>query len=147
MCIRMSKMDGITAAEILTREHIAPVMLLTAMNDDELIERAADAGIVMYITKPWRSSEIRPAIEMALARHRDRMALEGRAADLEAKLTARKYVERATGILREKHGLTEQEAYRRIAKLSMNHRKTMREVAEAILLAESLSSEGTESAQ
>lgn len=138
MCIRMPKMDGITAAEILTREHIAPVMLVTAMSDDELIERAADAGVVMYITKPWRSSEIRPAIEMALARHRDRMALEGRAADLEAKLTARKYVERATGILREKHGLTEQEAYRRIAKLSMNHRKTMREVAEAILLAESL---------
>jgi response regulator NasT len=144
MCIRMPEMDGIAAAEILTREHIAPVMLLTAMNADELIERAADAGVVMYITKPWRSSEMRPAIEMALARYRDRMALEGRATDLEAKLTARKYVERASGILREKHGLTEEEAYRRIAKLSMNHRKSMREVAEAILLAEDLSKDSSD---
>ncbi|HEY7339237.1 MAG TPA: ANTAR domain-containing protein [Ktedonobacterales bacterium] len=136
MCIRMPEMDGITAAEILTRERIAPVMLLTAMNADELIERAADAGVVMYITKPWRSSEIRPAIEMALARYRDRLALEGRVADLEDKLATRKYVERASGLLRKKYELTEQEAYRRIARFSMSHRKSMREVAEAILLAE-----------
>lgn len=116
-------------------------MLLTAMNADELIERAADAGVVMYLVKPWRSSEIRPAIEVALARHRDRLALESQVADLENALATRRAMEKAMGILREKHGLTEQEAYRRIAKFSMSHRKTMREVAEAILLAEELSSD------
>lgn len=141
MCIRMPEMDGITAAEILTRERIAPVMLLTAMSDDELIERAIAAGVVMYLIKPWRSSEIRPAIEVALARHRDRLALESQVADLENALTTRKVVEKAVGILREKHGLTEQEAFRRISKLSMNHRKSMRETAEAILLAEDLSND------
>ncbi len=144
MCIVMPEMDGITAAEILTRERIAPVMLVTAMNADELIERAIAAGVVMYLVKPWRSSELRPAIEVALARYRERLALESQVADLENALATRKNVERAARMLREKHGLTEQEAFRRIAKLSMNHRKSMRETAEAILLAEELSGDTTQ---
>jgi two-component system, response regulator PdtaR len=139
MCIRMPIMDGITAAEILTRERIAPVMLVSAMSDDVLVARACDAGVVMYLVKPWRSSEIKPAIETALARHRERLALEDRITQLEESLATRKKVERVKGLLQEKQGLTEQEAFRRVAKLSMKNRKSMREVAEAILLVYSLS--------
>lgn len=143
MCIRMPEIDGITAADILTRERIAPVMLLTAMSDDELIVRAANAGVIMYMTKPWRTSDLRPAIEMALARYRDRLALDRQVSGLEEQLVTRRVVERAAGILMERHGLTEPEAFRRMAKLAMNNRRSMREVAEAILLIEDLSEDTT----
>lgn len=139
MCIRMPEMDGITAADILTRERIAPVMLVSAMSDDELIERARNAGVVMYVTKPWRMSDMRAHIETALARYRERRAMDQQANSLEDALTTRKFVERAVGILMANYGLTEPEAFRRISKLAMNHRKSMRDVAEAIILADSLS--------
>jgi AmiR/NasT family two-component response regulator len=134
MDIRMPGIDGITAAETLTREKIAPVVLLTAYSDQHLIERAKSAGVVNYIVKPWRQSDLRPAIEVALARFEEFRALEARAQNLEDQLETRKLVERAKGLLMEKQGLTEQEAFRRIQRLSMNTRKSMREVAEAILL-------------
>lgn len=138
MCIRMPEMDGLTASEILNRERIAPVMLVTAMNDESLIARAREAGVVMYVTKPWRASDMRPSIEMALARHREFVALENNVNSLEEQLATRKLVERAVGILIARHGLPEQQAFRKIAKLSMNHRKPMKDVAEAILLTEEL---------
>jgi response regulator NasT len=138
MDIRMPEMDGITAAEILTREKIAPVVLLTAFSDDELIERAREAGVVTYLTKPFRSSDLKPAIVIALSRFQEFRALEGRVQDLEDHLATRKVVEKAKGVLMTKHGITEQEAFRRIQKASMNNRKSMREIAEAILLAEEL---------
>ncbi len=141
MCIRMPIMDGLTAAEILSHEHIAPVMLVTAMSDDELIERAGMAGVVMYVTKPWRESDLRPAIEMALARYAEQQRLNDRIHDLDEALATRKVVERAKGMLQQREGLTEQEAFRRIMKLSMNQRKSMRTVAEAILLALSITQE------
>ncbi len=106
MDIRMPDMDGIAAAETLTQEKIAPVLLLTAYGDQPLVERAKEAGVVNYIVKPLRESEVAPAIEVALAK----------------------------GLLMEKQGLSEQEAFRKIQKASMNNRKSMREVAEAILL-------------
>ena len=138
MCIRMPIMDGLTAAEILSHEHIAPVMLVTAMSDDELIARAREAGVSMYVTKPWRTTDMRPNIEMALARHHEQLRLNDQARDLEEKLATRRVVQRAAGMLMERQGLTEQEAFRRISKLAMNNRKSMREVAEAILLTFSL---------
>jgi two-component system, response regulator PdtaR len=138
MDIRMPEMDGIAAAEILTREKIAPVVLLTAFSDDELIERARNAGVVTYLTKPWRSSDLKPAIEIALSRFQEFRSMEGRVKDLEDHLATRKVVEKAKGVLMTKHGITEQEAFRRIQKASMNNRKSMREIAEAILLAEEL---------
>ena len=138
MDIRMPEMDGITAAEILTREKVAPVVLLTAFSDDELIERAREAGVVTYLTKPWRSSDLKPAIEIALSRFQEFRAMEGRVKDLEDHLATRKVVEKAKGVLMAKHGISEQEAFRRIQKASMNNRKSMREIAEAILLAEEL---------
>lgn len=138
MDIRMPEMDGITAAEILTREKLAPVVLLTAFSDQELIERARNAGVVHYVTKPWRESDLKPAIEIALSRFQEFRQMENRVKDLEDHLATRKVVERAKGVLMDKYKLSEQEAFRRIQKLSMNNRKSMREVAEAILLAEEL---------
>jgi response regulator NasT len=134
MDIRMPQLDGISAAEILTREELAPVVLLTAFSDQELVDRAKQAGVVHYVTKPWKQSDLRPAIEVALSRFQEYRTLSDKVKDLEERLATRKVVEQAKGILMQKHGLTEQEAFRRIQKLSMNNRKTMREVAEAILL-------------
>jgi AmiR/NasT family two-component response regulator len=134
MDIRMPQLDGISAAEILTRENLAPVVLLTAFSDQELIDRAKEAGVVHYVTKPWKQSDLKPAIEVALSRFQEFRSLEDKVKDLEERLATRKVVEQAKGILMQKQGLTEQEAFRRIQKLSMNNRKSMREVAEAILL-------------
>ncbi|HZC05519.1 MAG TPA: response regulator [Ktedonobacterales bacterium] len=136
MDIRMPELDGIEAARVLTSERLAPVVLLTAFSDDELIERAREAGVVNYITKPWRQSDLKPAIEIALARFQEFREIESQVKTLEDQLATRKVVEKAKGVLMEKYKLTEQEAFRRIQKLSMNNRKSMREVAEAILLAE-----------
>jgi AmiR/NasT family two-component response regulator len=138
MDIRMPEMDGISAAEILTREKLAPVVLLTAFSDQELIDRARNAGVVHYVTKPWRASDLKPAIEIALNRFQEFRAMETKVRDLEDHLATRKVVEKAKGVLMEKHGISEQEAFRRIQKASMNNRKSMKDVAEAILLAEEL---------
>ncbi len=138
MDIRMPEMDGIEAARVLTNERLAPVVLLTAFSDDELIERAREAGVVNYVTKPWRQSDLKPAIEIALARFQEFREMESQVKTLEDQLATRKMVEKAKGVLMEKYKLTEQEAFRRIQKLSMNNRKSMREVAEAILLTEEL---------
>src|SRR5258708_13633092 len=134
MDIRMPQMDGISAAEIMTRESSAPVLLLTAFTDQELIDRAKEAGVVHYVTKPWKQSDLKPAIEVALTRFQEYREMESKVKDLEERLATRKVVEQAKGLLMQKQGLTEQEAFRRIQKLSMNNRKSMREVAEAILL-------------
>jgi AmiR/NasT family two-component response regulator len=134
MDIRMPDIDGISAAGTLTQEKIAPVLLLTAFGDMELVERAKDAGVVNYIVKPLRESEVVPAIEVTLARYNEFRAIEEENHTLVEKLETRKIVERAKGLLMEKQGLSEQEAFRKIQKASMNNRKSMREVAEAILL-------------
>jgi response regulator NasT len=133
MCIVMPQMDGITAAHMLHSERIAPVMLLTALSDEELIARAAAAGVVMYLVKPWRQSDLRPAIETALARHAERSALEQRARELEEQLATRRVVERASGVLMRRERLSVGESFRRILRLAMNLHASMREVAEAIV--------------
>ncbi|MGH2487611.1 MAG: ANTAR domain-containing response regulator, partial [Ktedonobacterales bacterium] len=138
MDIRMPEMDGIAAAEVLTREKLAPVVLLTAFSDEELIQRAREVGVIHYVTKPWRSSDLKPAIEIALSRFQEFRAIESRVKDLEDSLATRKVVEKAKGVLMEQYKISEQDAFRRIQKASMNNRKSMKEVAEAILLAEEL---------
>ncbi|MBI2863530.1 MAG: response regulator [Chloroflexi bacterium] len=135
MDIKMPDLDGIAAARILTEERIAPVLLLTAFSQQELIEGAKEAGVVGYIVKPFRESELVPAIEVALARFREFKTLEKEVGDLRETLETRKLVERAKGVLMDTQGLKETEAFRKIQKLSMNTRKSMREIAEAILLA------------
>jgi response regulator NasT len=127
--------DGIDAARVLTREKIAPVLLLTAFNQRELVAGAREAGVVGYIVKPFREADLAPAIEVASARYREFLELEREVEDLKEALETRKLVDRAKGVLMDTQGLKEAEAFRRIQKLSMNSRKSMREVAEAILLA------------
>lgn len=135
MDIKMPGMDGIAAAKVLTEERIAPVLLLTAFSQQELIERAKDAGVVGYVVKPFRESDLRPAIDIALARFREFLELERTAASLRDALETRKVIERAKGVLIDTQGLHEAEAFQKMQRLSMNTRKPMREIAEAILLA------------
>jgi AmiR/NasT family two-component response regulator len=135
MDIKMPDMDGIEAAKVLTGEEIAPVLLLTAYSQQDLVERAKEAGVVGYLVKPFREPDLSPAIEVALARFAEFRALGKEVGDLKEALETRKFVDRAKGILMDTQNLTEAEAFRKIQKMSMNTRKPMKEVAEAIILA------------
>ncbi len=135
MDIKMPKLDGIQAAKVLTEEKIAPVLLLTAYSDRELVDRAREAGVVNYIVKPFRDAELMPTIEIALARYQEFLEMDKEIRDLKETLDTRKLVERAKGILMDTQGLKEAEAFRKIQQLSMNTRKSMKEIAQAILLA------------
>jgi response regulator NasT len=135
MDVKMPDLDGIDAAKILTEERIAPVILLTAYSQKDLVERAKEAGVVGYLVKPFKESDLGPAIEVALARFEEFMALHKEVDDLKLAFETRKLVERAKGILMDTQNLSEAEAFRKIQKMSMNIRKPMKEVAEAIILA------------
>lgn len=135
MDIKMPDMDGIEAAKILTEERIAPAVLLSAYSQRDLVERARDAGVVAYLVKPYREEELAPAIEVALARFREFQTMQKQVDDLQQALETRKLVDRAKGILMDKQGLSEAEAFRKIQKMSMDNRKPMKDVAEAIILA------------
>lgn len=135
MDIKMPKLDGIQAARILTEEKIAPVLLLTAYSDRDLVDRAKEAGVVNYVVKPFREAELLPAIEIAMARYQEFLEMDRQISDLKETLDTRKIVERAKGILMDTQGLKEAEAFRKIQQLSMNTRKSMKEIAQAILLA------------
>jgi two-component system, response regulator PdtaR len=135
MDIKMPDMDGIEAAQVLTEERVSPVLLLTAFSQRELVDRAAEAGVAGYIVKPFRESDLGPAIEVALARFAEFRTLEQEVGNLQEALETRKVVDRAKGILMDSQGLKEAEAFRKIQKMSMNTRRPMKEVAEAIILA------------
>lgn len=141
MDIKMPDMDGIEAARLMTEEKIAPVLLLTAYAQRDLVDRAKEAGVVGYLVKPFREQEIVPAIEIALARFIEFRELEKEVGDLNETLETRKVVDRAKGILMDSQGLTEQEAFRKIQKMSMNTRKPMKEIAQAIVLAQDAKSQ------
>jgi response regulator NasT len=142
----MPALDGLEVADILTREQIAPVLLITALPDDASIARACAAGVIGYIVKPWRAQNLRPAIELALYRHHTARDLAVYAATLEDQpamrkvvedqLATRKVVEAAQARLVARYQLDPHQALRRIAKLAMNRRLSMRQAAEAILLAD-----------
>lgn len=133
MDIKMPNMDGITAAGLLNEGNIAPVVLLTAFSQKDLVERASEAGALAYVVKPFNQNDLIPAIEIAVARHQQIVALENEVADLAERFETRKLVDRAKGLLIEKMGLSEPEAFRWIQKASMNRRLTMQEVAQAIV--------------
>jgi two-component system, response regulator PdtaR len=133
MDVKMPLMDGITAAEILTKERIAPVVLLTAFSQRELVERASEAGALAYVVKPFTPNDLIPAIEIALSRSQQISALEDEVADIAERLETRKILDRAKGILNDTMGLTEPEAFRWIQKASMDRRLTMREVAQTVI--------------
>lgn len=134
MDVKMPDMDGIEATSILTKEKIAPVLLLTAFGQRELVERAKEAGVVGYLVKPFRESDLTPAIEVALERFQEFKALDREVQTLKEALETRKLVDRAKGILMTRDGLSEPEAFRRIQKMSMNTRRAMGQIAEAIIL-------------
>ncbi len=133
--IKMPEMDGIEAAKVVTTESIAPVLLLTAYSQKDLVDRAKDAGVFAYLVKPFKEADLLPAMEIAISRYEEFVELENEVTDLENKLDTRKAVDRAKGILMDQYGLKEQEAFRRIQVQSMNTRKSMREIAEAIIIA------------
>ena len=133
MDVKMPVMDGISAAEIIVKERIAPVVLLTAFSQKELVERAREAGAMAYVVKPFSPNDLIPAIEIALSRHQEVIALEREVDDLQEQFATRKLVERAKSVLTTKMGLTEPEAFRWIQKTSMDRRLSMREVAETII--------------
>jgi AmiR/NasT family two-component response regulator len=139
MDIKMPDMDGIEAAQALTEEQIAPVILLTAYGQKELVDKAKEAGVVGYMVKPFREADLAPAIDIALSRFGEFQTMQQEVQDLQNALETRKLVERAKGILMDSQGLNETEAFRKIQKMSMNTRKPMKEVAEAIILAKEAS--------
>ncbi|MCB9148823.1 MAG: response regulator [Caldilineaceae bacterium] len=138
MDIKMPDMDGIEAAQVLTEERVAPVLLLSAYSQQELVQRASQAGVAGYLVKPFREGDLTPAIEVVLTRFSEFRALEREIGNLGEALETRKLVDRAKGILMDSQGLNETEAFRRIQKMSMNNRKPMKAVAEAIILAHSV---------
>ncbi|MBO0594489.1 response regulator [Nesterenkonia sp. E16_7] len=133
MDVKMPIMDGITAAQLIAEERIAPVVMLTAFSQRDLVESAREAGAMAYVVKPFTENDLIPAIEVAMARFDEIRALEDEVTSLADKFETRKLVERAKSLLTTKMGLTEPEAFRWIQKTSMDRRLSMREVAETVV--------------
>jgi two-component system, response regulator PdtaR len=131
--VKMPVLDGLSAAEQIAEQRIAPVVILTAFSQRDLVERARDAGAMAYLVKPFTKADLVPAIEMAASRFQEARALEDEVATLRDRLEARKLLDRAKGVLQSQHGLTEPDAFRWIQKTSMDRRIGMREVAQAVL--------------
>jgi response regulator NasT len=133
MDVKMPKKDGIEAASVIAGKRIAPVVILTAFSQRDLVERARDAGAMAYLVKPFGKRDLVPAIELAMSRFAQVQALEAEVAGLTDQLETRKTVERAKGLLMTKHGMTEPEAFRWVQRTAMDRRTTMRAVAEAVI--------------
>ncbi len=131
--IKMPKMDGIAATAQIMGKRIAPVVMLTAFSQRDLIERARDAGAMAYLVKPFHKRDLLPAIEMATSRFAEIKALEQEVSGLRERLEARKLIERAKGSLMSAHGMSEPEAFRWIQRSAMDNRTSMRAVAELVL--------------
>jgi two-component system, response regulator PdtaR len=131
--VKMPRLDGIAAAERIASQRIAPVVMLTAFSQRDLVERARDAGAMAYLVKPFGKSDLMPAIEMAVSRFAELQMLEAEVADLSERLETRKVVDRAKGVLQEKLGLSEPDAFRWIQKTAMDLRLSMREVADGVV--------------
>jgi response regulator NasT len=131
--IQMPVLDGLSAAEQIASARIAPVIVLTAFSQRELVERARDAGAMAYLVKPFSKNDLVPAIEVARARFTELSALDGEVKTLEERLETRKVVEKAKGVLMEQQGMTEAEAFRHIQRTAMNQRTSMKALAQSIL--------------
>lgn len=131
--VKMPVLDGLSAAEQIVARRIAPVVILTAFSQRDLIERAREAGAMAYLVKPFQSKDLLPTIEMAVSRFAELVALETEVADLSGRLEARKTIDRAKGILQAEHGMTEPEAFRWIQRGSMDQRRSMRSLAQDVV--------------
>lgn len=133
MDVKMPGTDGITAATEIGKENLAPVVMLTAFSQQSLVEKAADAGAMAYVVKPFAPEKLLPALEVAISRFDQINALKDEVTDMKARFEARKRVDRAKGLLMESMGMTESEAFRWIQKTSMDRRLTMQEVADVVI--------------
>ena len=133
--VKMPVLDGISAAERIAADHLAPVVILTAFSQRELVERARDAGAMAYLVKPFTKADLVPAIEIAVSRFQEISALESEVGTLRDRLEVRKLLDRAKGLLQAQRGITEAEAFRWIQKTSMDRRMTMKAVSEELLAA------------
>ena len=131
--IKMPGMDGLGAARLISADRICAILILTAFSQRDVIEQARDAGALAYLVKPFQKSELVPAIELAIGRHREMAALTAEVAGLEAQLETRKVVDRAKGILMDKHGMRESEAFAFVQKRAMSERRTMRDIADDVI--------------
>jgi len=131
--IKMPKLDGIAAAEEITSQRIAPVVILTAFSQRDLVQRAVDAGAMAYLVKPFGVSDLVPAIELAMSRYREMTALESEVADLADRLETRKLLDRAKSLLHDELGLSEPDAFRWIQRTAMDLRLSMKEVANGVV--------------
>jgi len=129
--VKMPEMDGITAAEQIIL--LAPVLMLTAFSQRELVERARDAGVMAYVVKPFSINDLVPAIEIAISRHKQMKSLESEVADIYERLETRKVIDRAKGLLMKAMNLSEPESFSWIQKTAMDRRISMKEVANAII--------------
>lgn len=136
--IMMPKKNGIEAAEIISKERLGAVMLLTAYSEVSMIEQANRAGVLAYLVKPFRQQELQPNIEIAIARYREMIALEGALGAVQEQVETNRVVGRAKRVLMERAGITDQEAFRRIQAQSLATGRSLREIAEAILLTEDM---------
>ena len=133
MDIKMPGMDGLAAAERITEEGLGAILILTAFSQKDLVQRAADAGAMAYLVKPFQKSDLMPAIDVALMRHAELVAVRRESADLSHQLETRKAVDRAKGLLMDSDGLSEADAFRAIQKRAMNERRSMLDVAQEII--------------
>ncbi len=131
--VKMPKLDGIEAARQILDERPIPIVMLTAYGQDEVVSRAVEAGVFGYLVKPFREQDLLPAIRTATARHEELAALREEAESLAEALAARKAIERAKGLLMEKEGLSEQEAFERLRRASQISGRPLRVVAEALI--------------
>lgn len=135
MDVKMPVMDGLAAAKIITAEKIAPVLLLTAYSQQDIVAEAADSGVIAYLVKPVREEQLFPAMEIARSRFAQMQELNAELARLEDSLATRKLLDRAKGILMAAHNMTEQEAYRKMQQFSMAKRISLKALAESIIAA------------
>ena len=131
--VKMPVLDGLSAAEQIVAARIAPVVILTAFSQRDLVERAREAGVMAYLVKPFQKQDLLPAIEMAASRFSELVTLEREVGDLTGRLEARKLVDRAKGVLQAEHAMSEPEAFRFLQRRSMDTRRSMRAVAQDVL--------------
>jgi AmiR/NasT family two-component response regulator len=147
LAVGLPEMDGVSAAAKILEAHALPVIILSSRRDPDVIQRAIEAGVMAYLVKPLREEELLPAIELAISRFEEFIALRKENEDLKRTLEGRKLIERAKGVLMEREKISEQQAFARIQRASMNTRRPMVEIAQAILLSEEVAGSQTQSSR
>ncbi len=141
--VMMPKLNGLQAAEQISKERLGPVILLTAYNDVPMIEQANRAGVLAYLVKPFRQQELQPSVEIAISRYREMLALEGAVSNAQDQIETSRIIGKAKRVLMDKHTIGDQEAYRRLTAQALATNRSIREISEAILLADDLTASAT----